>query len=58
MKNVCLLIYNMKDDTGIPNHNYSIRQKTNYNIIVLKIKIDFEQYCPKYTFIKYLLHDS
>lgn len=43
----------MKDDIGIPNHNYSTRQKTNFNVIVPKMRTAFEQHCSQYTFIKY-----
>jgi len=45
LKNICLLMYNFKDDIAVPSHNYSTRLKSKSNVIIPKIRTVFGQQC-------------
>ena len=55
LKNICLLMFNNKNDITVPSHNYSTRLKSRSNIIVPKIRTVFGQQSPQYRFIQFSL---
>jgi len=43
LKNICLLMYNFKDNITVPSHNYSTKLKTKSNVFIPKIMTVFGQ---------------